>query len=159
MICEQKDNPGAETNDNPESKEKIEFKYPNSKIFVGGLDFKLTNQELKEHFSQFGEVNDAIILKDIFTGQSRGFGFVQFKEEEVASNLVRNHPFTEINGRRVDIKKAVVKQGGNGLPMNPKASYAQQPPPTGGAQNDQEYGRDYNKPAVIPPYGSSQRQE
>lgn len=75
VICEQKDSL-AEANDNPENREKIEFKYPNSKIFVGGLDFKLTNQELKEHFSQFGEVNDAIILKDVFTGLSRGFGFV-----------------------------------------------------------------------------------
>ena len=123
MICEQKEGTVAE--DNPESREKIEFKYPNSKIFVGGLDFKLTNQELKEHFSQFGEVMDAIILKDIFTGQSRGFGFVHFKEEEVAHNLVRNHPFTEINNRRVDIKKAVVKAGGNNLPPNPRASYNQ----------------------------------
>lgn len=55
---------------------------------------------------------DAIILKDIYTGASRGFGFVSFKEEHVADNLVRNHPITEINNRRVDIKKAVVKQEG-----------------------------------------------
>lgn len=94
----------------------MKFCYPKSKIFVGGLDFKLTNEELKEHFNQFGEVVDAIILKDIYTGQSRGFGFVSFAQEYVADNLVRNHPITEINGRRVDIKKAVVKAGGNGLP-------------------------------------------
>ncbi len=62
----------------------ITFKYPKSKIFVGGLDFKLTVEELKQHFSQYGEVIDACILKDIYTGQSRGFGFVIFKEEEVA---------------------------------------------------------------------------
>ena len=42
--------------------------YPKSKIFVGGLDFKLTSEELKDHFMQFGDVQDAIILKDIFTG-------------------------------------------------------------------------------------------
>jgi RNA-binding protein Musashi len=51
---------------------------------VGGLDFNLTVDELKEHFTQYGEVHDGIILKDIFTGQSRGFGFVTFKEEPVA---------------------------------------------------------------------------
>lgn len=107
-------------------KEQIKFAYPKSKIFVGGLDFKLTSEELKDHFNQFGEVVDAIILKDIYSGQSRGFGFVSFSEERVANDLVRNNPITEINGRRVDIKKAVVKQGGNSLPMgNPRASYNQ----------------------------------
>ena len=83
---------------------------------MGGLDFKLTNEELKDHFNQFGEVIDAIILKDINTGQSRGFGFITFKEEHIADDLVRNHQITEINGRREDIKKAVVK-GGGGNPM------------------------------------------
>lgn len=48
--------------------EQVKFSYPKSKIFVGGLDFKLTSEELKEHFMQFGEVVDAIILKDIYTG-------------------------------------------------------------------------------------------
>lgn len=120
VICEPKSDVIADEKD-------IKFCYPKSKIFVGGLDFKLTNEELKEHFIQFGEVTDAIILKDIYTGQSRGFGFVSFKEEHVADKLVKNHPITVINDRKVDIKKAVVKQGGNSLPHNPKASYAQPP--------------------------------
>ena len=55
-----------------------------SKIFVGGLDFKLTSEELKQHFMKFGEVHDAIILKDFYTGSSRGFGFVTFTQEIVA---------------------------------------------------------------------------
>lgn len=104
VLCEQKELPDGSLDANP-----IKFTYPKSKIFVGGLDFKLTNEELKEHFSQFGEVVDAIILKDIYTGNSRGFGFVSFREEHVAENLVRNISFTEINGRKVDIKKAQVK--------------------------------------------------
>ena len=66
-----------------ESKQVV-FEYPKSKIFVGGLDFKLTNDELKQHFSEFGEIESSVILKDINTGQSRGFGFVIFKDEEVA---------------------------------------------------------------------------
>lgn len=51
-----------------DGKTDVKFGYPPSKIFVGGLDFKLTNEELKDHFNQFGEVIDAIILKDINTG-------------------------------------------------------------------------------------------
>lgn len=62
----------------------VTFKYPKSKIFVGGLDFKLGVDELRQHFQQYGEVVDAVILKDIYTGQSRGFGFVIFKDEDVA---------------------------------------------------------------------------
>jgi heterogeneous nuclear ribonucleoprotein A1/A3 len=84
----------------------------------------LTNEELKDHFNQFGEVIDAIILKDINTGQSRGFGFITFKEEHIADDLVRNHQITEINGRRVDIKKAVVKGGGgNPMQQNPRGGF------------------------------------
>ena len=61
---------------------------------------------------QFGDIQDAIILKDRDTGQSRGFGFVTFTEESVAQNLIRHNPVTEINGRRVDIKKAEPKSAG-----------------------------------------------
>lgn len=100
-------------------KDSVKFTYPKSKIFVGGLDFKLTSDELKEHFMRFGEVSDAIILKDIYTGQSRGFGFVTFTEESVAQNLIKNNPVTEISGRRVDIKKAEPKEKGPGAPVLP----------------------------------------
>lgn len=66
------------------------FEYPKSKIFVGGLDFKLNNDELRQHFLHYGAIESAVILKDINTGQSRGFGFVTFKEEAVAQNLIQN---------------------------------------------------------------------
>ena len=109
-----------------EEKDGVKFTYPKSKIFVGGLDFKLTSEELKEHFMKFGEVHDAIILKDIYTGSSRGFGFVTFTNESVAQDLIKNNPVTEINGRRVDIKKAEPKDknsggsgGGGGRPPFP----------------------------------------
>ena len=69
-------------------KDKVVFKYPKSKIFVGGLDFKLTNEDLKQHFLQFGPIESAVILKDINTGLSRGFGFVTFKDEAVAQDLI-----------------------------------------------------------------------
>jgi RNA recognition motif-containing protein len=74
----------AETKVKGDNALEVSFKYPRSKIFVGGLDFKLTQDELKYHFQQYGEVVDACILKDIYTGQSRGFGFVTFKDEDTA---------------------------------------------------------------------------
>jgi RNA recognition motif-containing protein len=105
----------AETkNRGDEPNAEVTFKYPRSKIFVGGLDFKLTVEELRHHFQQYGEVVDACILKDIYTGQSRGFGFVTFKEEDVAQDLIHNIMVTTINGRKADIKTAEVKQAGSG---------------------------------------------
>lgn len=80
----------AEAKSKPEGTIEVNYKYPRSKIFVGGLDFKLTVDELRSHFMQYGDVVDACILKDIYTGQSRGFGFVTFKDEDVAMNLINN---------------------------------------------------------------------
>jgi RNA recognition motif-containing protein len=73
-----------------EKPKEVVYKYPKSKIFVGGLDFKLTNQDLQQHFSQYGAIESAVILKNINNGQSRGFGFVTFKDEAVAQDLIQN---------------------------------------------------------------------
>ena len=97
-------------------KQDVVYKYPKSKIFVGGLDFRLTNEELKQHFSDFGEIESAVILKDINTGQSRGFGFVTFCDEAVAQDLILNVHSTTINGRKVDIKSAEPKQRDSSQP-------------------------------------------
>jgi RNA recognition motif-containing protein len=56
-----------------------------------------------------GTVESAVILKDINTGQSRGFGFVTFKDEATAQDLIQNLHVTNINGRKVDIKSAEPK--------------------------------------------------
>jgi RNA recognition motif-containing protein len=131
---------------------EVTFKYPRSKIFVGGLDFKLTVDELRNHFQQYGDVVDACILKDIYTGQSRGFGFVTFKDEDVAQNLINNIQVTTINGRKADIKTAEVKQGqkqGGGYGGGPGGGGGFSRPGGSGGFRDQNAG-----PATIPPYGS-----
>ncbi|CDW80303.1 heterogeneous nuclear ribonucleoprotein [Stylonychia lemnae] len=143
----QKPNPYviAETKTNAQDPGHVDvtFKYPKTKIFVGGLDFKLTVEELKQHFSQYGEVVDAIILKDIYTGQSRGFGFVSFKDEDVAQNLIRNILVTTINGRKADIKTAEPK-------LNPFIPQKGHP-----GQMQQYNSQNFDsQPAMIPPYGS-----
>lgn len=58
---------------------------------------------------QYGKIESAVILKDINTGQSRGFGFVTFQDEAVAQNLIKNVGTTNICGRKVDIKSAEPK--------------------------------------------------
>jgi RNA recognition motif-containing protein len=89
VIVETKDElDDAHRNDPKEKPKEVVYKYPKSKIFVGGLDFKLTNQDLQQHFSQYGAIESAVILKNINNGQSRGFGFVTFKDEAVAQDLI-----------------------------------------------------------------------
>eukprot|EP00347_Sterkiella_histriomuscorum_P016077 403354577 len=140
----------TKTNEQEPGHVDVTFKYPKTKIFVGGLDFKLTVEELRQHFQQYGEVTDSIILKDIYTGQSRGFGFVSFKDEDVAQNLINNILVTTINGRKADIKTAEPK-------LNP--FIPQKGGPHGGGGH-QMYGggpqgmMQQNGPAVIPQYSS-----
>jgi RNA recognition motif-containing protein len=58
--------------------------------------------------SQYGRIEECIILKDASLGTSRGFGFVTFEDAEVSNKLIRNH-VTHINGRKADIKPAEPK--------------------------------------------------
>ena len=49
----------------------------NSKLFVGGLAWAMTNDSLKEAFEQYGTVKEATIIMDKFSGRSKGFGFIE----------------------------------------------------------------------------------
>eukprot|EP00831_Metopus_contortus_P050092 TRINITY_DN4202_c0_g1_i6.p1 TRINITY_DN4202_c0_g1~~TRINITY_DN4202_c0_g1_i6.p1 ORF type:complete len:325 (-),score=44.60 TRINITY_DN4202_c0_g1_i6:133-1107(-) len=98
-------------------KKKMDQLNANKKVFVGGLDSSVDASNsflqkidyLKKYFEKFGGVQDAIVLRDVNTNQSRGFGFVTFDSEEIADNCVQENNF-EIRGKRVDIKKADPKQ-------------------------------------------------
>lgn len=54
------------------------------KVFVGGLDYALTDQNFMDHFQQFGSVKEAQIVRDPVSGQSRGFGFVTYLDASIA---------------------------------------------------------------------------
>ena len=78
------------------------------KIFAGNLAYSLTDEEMHEFFSQFGEVVSARVIKDRDTGRSRGFGFVEFTSEEAMQAAIEAND-QELNGRKVNIKKAEEK--------------------------------------------------
>lgn len=59
-----------------------------NKLFIGNISWDCTNEELAEHFSQCGAVQEAIIIKDRETGRSKGFGFVTFETEEEAQAAI-----------------------------------------------------------------------
>ncbi|KAK9050745.1 hypothetical protein SSX86_030284 [Deinandra increscens subsp. villosa] len=77
----------------------------NGKLFVGGISWDTNEERLKEYFQTFGEVIEAVIMKDRTTGRARGFGFVVFSDPAVAERVVKEKHM--IDGRTVEAKKAV----------------------------------------------------
>lgn len=77
----------------------------NKNLYVGNLSYKITDDDLKSNFSEAGEVVSVTIIKDKFTGQSKGFGFVEMKTEEGAAEAIK-----KFNGGTLDDKSIVVNE-------------------------------------------------
>lgn len=77
-----------------------------NKVFVGNLPFRLSDNELKEAFSSFGEVTEAVIIKDRHSGRSKGFGFVTFTTDEAAQKAIAEMDGKELQGRSVKVNEA-----------------------------------------------------
>ena len=67
------------------------------KIYVGNLSFNTDDDQLNQLFSPYGQVTSAQVIKDKFTGRSRGFGFVEMEKGEEADKAI-----AELNGKSVD---------------------------------------------------------
>ena len=76
-----------------------------NKIFIGNLDFSITDRELRELLAEVGEVVDVHMPTDRETGRPRGFAFVRFATEEQATQAVETMNGREVSGRtlRLDI--------------------------------------------------------
>jgi RNA recognition motif-containing protein len=82
------------------------------KVFVGGLPPTITNELFKEHFDQFGPIDNAIVMVDRMTERSRGFGFVTFANcESVPLTLQETHL---LDGKKVEVKSCFAKQKNRG---------------------------------------------
>ena len=77
-----------------------------TKIYVGNLPFSFKEKELREAFSQFGEVTEAVVISDRYSGRSKGFGFVTFAEEESAKKAVSEMNGKEFDGREIKVNEA-----------------------------------------------------
>ena len=87
-----------------------------TKLYVGNLSFRTTSDELRDLFSQAGEVESASVIEDRETGRSRGFGFVEMATSEGGAAAITQFNGYELGGRALTVNEARPKadRGGGG---------------------------------------------
>lgn len=76
------------------------------KLFVGNLDWGTTHEELRAAFEPFGEIEEAIVISDKFSGRSKGFGFVTFINDEDADMATAKLNESDLKGRKIIVNEA-----------------------------------------------------
>ncbi|KAK9310206.1 hypothetical protein QLX08_000471 [Tetragonisca angustula] len=79
------------------------------KLFIGGLDYRTTDDSLKKHFEKWGEIVDVVVMKDPKTKRSRGFGFITYSRAHMVDDAQNARPH-KVDGRVVEPKRAVPRQ-------------------------------------------------
>lgn len=80
-----------------------------SKLYVGNLNYAVTEDQLKEVFAKHGEVKDVVIIKDKYTSRSKGFGFVEMSNTSEAQSAIEALNDTEHEGRSLKVNIAKPK--------------------------------------------------
>jgi len=83
-------------------------------IYVGNLSWTLTDQDLSNLFTPFGEVASAKIVNDKFTQRSKGFGFVEMPNDNEAQAAIAQLNGSEVDGRNLVVNESRPKEGGSG---------------------------------------------
>ncbi|HYA92166.1 MAG TPA: RNA-binding protein [Thermodesulfobacteriota bacterium] len=76
------------------------------KIYVGNLSYDATDETIKQAFESFGEVTSARVIKDKYTGQSRGFGFVEMPVQSQAQMAIKSLNGKELLGKEISVSEA-----------------------------------------------------
>ena len=76
------------------------------KLYVGGLAYSVTDQELETVFSEIGKVVSAVVIKDRDSGQSKGFGFVEMEDLKDGQEAIKTLNGKEISGRSIMVNQA-----------------------------------------------------
>ncbi|KKU50409.1 MAG: RNP-1 like protein RNA-binding protein [Parcubacteria group bacterium GW2011_GWA1_47_10] len=77
-----------------------------TKLYVGGLPYSTTEDALREHFAQAGEVTSAVIIMDKMSGRSKGFGFVEMANDEDAQKAISMFNDQDFGGRKLTVNEA-----------------------------------------------------
>jgi RNA recognition motif-containing protein len=79
------------------------------RLFVGSLPWSVTSEEIRSLFESCGEVNDAVVITDRQSGKSKGYGFVEFKNDAEGSAAVLKFNGHELSGRKIVVNEAAPK--------------------------------------------------
>ena len=85
-----------------------------SKLYVGNLAYSVSSDDLRELFAQVGLVQSATVISDKFSGQSKGFGFVEMGSPDEANKAIQQFNETELKGRNIKVNEAKPREGGFG---------------------------------------------
>ena len=85
-----------------------------NKLYVGNLSFRVTSEDLQEHFATAGAVESANVVYDRETGRSRGFGFVEMADEEAANTAIAQFNGQEYDGRNMVVNEARPREDSRG---------------------------------------------
>ena len=87
-------------------------------LYVGNLPYRITEDELRATFEEFGEVSSCTIIKDKVTGQSKGFGFLEMPESAAGQAAITNLNGRDLMGRKINVNEARAREnrpaGGGG---------------------------------------------
>ena len=75
-------------------------------LYVGNLSYGVTEEDLKEAFSEFGELESVNIIKDKYSGQSKGFGFVEMPDNAEADKAIKALNGNDLKGRAIKVNQA-----------------------------------------------------
>ena len=83
-------------------------------IYVGNLSHDVTDEDLRQEFEAFGQVESASVIKDKFSGESRGFGFVEMPSKEEASAAITGLQERDLKGMKINVNEARPRPTGRG---------------------------------------------
>ena len=79
-------------------------------IYVGNLSYDVTEDEVRDVFSAHGEISSLSIIKDKYSGQSKGFGFVEMPNQAEAEEAIKTLNESELKGRNIKVNQAKPKE-------------------------------------------------
>jgi cold-inducible RNA-binding protein len=78
----------------------------NKKLYIGNLDYSVTDDQLSELFAQTGSVVSAVVITDRHSGRSKGFGFVEMSSEKEAKKAIETFNGKDFQGRKMVVNEA-----------------------------------------------------
>ncbi len=91
-------------------------------IYVGNLSYSVTSDDLRKAFEQFGEVSSANVITDKFTGQSKGFGFVEMPNKSNGEAAIKGMDGQDLKGRSIRVNEARPRTEGGSSSGGPRRS-------------------------------------